>query len=328
MRRSRHSSPPLGIRQADVAEAIVAAARKRPDRPTLAVLMGREGLPAGRAELRAAGIPAYIFPESATRALGAMFRYSRWVERPVQAPVRFPTDSGRVREILDQAHSEGRSRLIEPEAYEVLSCYGIPVIPHRWARSADEAVDAFEAFGREPVVMKAVSPQVVHKTELGGVLLDLRDASAVRDGWDRLDKAVAEHAPEAEFLGALVSPFRSSGREMVLGVSLDPTFGPLLMFGLGGIYVETFNDVAFRIPPVTEFEAHEMIREIRSFPLLAGVRGEQPVSLDAVAEAIQRLSQLVLDHDRIGSLDMNPFLAGPEGGMALDAHIEIVEPGR
>jgi acyl-CoA synthetase (NDP forming) len=115
---------------------------------------------------------------------------------------------------------------------------------------------------------------------------------------------------------------------MILGMTVDPTFGPLLMFGLGGIYVETFRDVAFRVPPVTELEAHEMMREIRSFPLLEGVRGEAPVSLDEVANAIQRLSQLVLDHDRIASLDMNPFLATPEGAMALDARVNLVETTR
>ncbi len=317
--------PPLGIRQADVADAIVQAARKRPDRPTLAVLMGREGLPAGRAGLRVAGIPAYIFPESATRALGAMHRYARWAERPVQAPVRFPVDAGRVAAILDAARGEGRTRLLETEAYEVLSTYGIGVTPHRLAASADEAVEAFRSFGAGPVVMKVVSPQIVHKTEVGGVLLDVRDEAGVRAGWTRLEEAVARGAPGADVRGILVAPYRRGGREMVLGMTLDPTFGPLLMFGLGGIYVETFRDVAFRVPPVTELEAHEMMREIRSYALLEGVRGEEPVSLDAVAGAIQRLSQLVLDHDRIESIDMNPFLATPDGAMALDARIGLVE---
>lgn len=317
--------PPLGVRQADVAEAIVEGARRRPDRPTLAVLMGREGLPAGRAELRAAGIPAYIFPESATRALGAMVRYARWVARPVQAPVRFPVAADQVRDLLDQVEAEGRTRLLEPEAYAVLEAYGIPTTPHAFTRSVDEAVDAFRAWGEVPVVLKVVSPEVVHKSDVGGVLLDLRDAEAVREGWSRIVETVGERVPEADLRGVLMTPFRRGGREMILGMTLDPTFGPLLMFGLGGIYVETFRDVAFRVPPVTEIEAHAMMREIRSFPLLEGVRGEAPVALDEVAGAIQRLSQLVLDHDRLASLDMNPFLATAEGVMALDARIGLVE---
>ncbi len=318
--------PPLGIRQADVAQAIVEGASTRPDRATVAVLMGREGLPAGRAELRTAGIPAYIFPESATRALGAMVRYGRWVQRPVQAPVRFPAASDRVRGILDQAESEGRIRLLEPEAYAVLSAYGIPVIPHAFATSPEAAVEAFHALGKEPVVLKVVSPDIVHKSDVGGVLLDLRDASAVQAGWEEVMRGVAAREPDADLRGVLVTPFRRGGREMILGVTLDPTFGPLLMFGLGGIHVETFRDVAFRVPPVTELEAHEMMREIRSFPLLEGIRGELPVPLEKVAEAIQRLSQLVLDHDRIAGLDMNPFLATSEEVLALDARIALT-PG-
>lgn len=315
--------PPLGVRQEDVAAAIVAASRTRPDRPVLAVLMGREGLPAGRAELQAAGIPAYIFPESATRALGAMHRYARWTERPVQAPVRFAADSERVREILDHAAAEGRMRLLEPEGYAVLEAYGIPVTPWVLAITPDEACAAFHSFGGGPVVLKAVSPDIVHKTEVGGVRLDLRSEAELCEGWDRLHADLASAAPEADLRGVLVTPFRTGGREMILGVSADPTFGPVLMFGLGGIYVETFRDVAFRLPPVTALEAEEMIREIRSFPLLQGVRGEEAVDLSSVIEAVQRLSQLVLDHDRITGLDMNPFLATPKGGVALDARISM-----
>jgi acetate---CoA ligase (ADP-forming) len=289
---------------------------------------GREGLPAGRAELRAAGIPAYIFPESATRALGAMNRHARWVERPVQAPARFQVEATAVSGILDQVMAEGRDRLLEPEAYAVLEAYGIPVTPHAFVRSAGEAVSAFEALGGGPVVMKVVSPQIVHKTEVGGVLLDVRDADAVRAGWNQLTTAVAREAPDADLRGLLIAPYRKGSREMILGMTMDRTFGPLLMFGLGGIYVETFRDVAFRVPPVTELEAHEMMREIRSFPLLEGVRGEPPVPLDSVASAIQRLSQLVLDHDRITALDINPFQATSEGVVALDARIQLREEVR
>jgi acetate---CoA ligase (ADP-forming) len=318
--------PPLGIRQADVAGAIVEAARKRRDRPVVAVLMGREGLPAGRAELRAAGIPAYIFPESATRALGAMHRHAQWVARPVQAPVRFPVDEAAVTRLLDAAHEAGRTRLLEHEAYAVLEAYGIPTTPHRLATTLEEAEAAFLEFGGEAVVLKVVSPEVVHKTEAGGVLLDLRDLEAVRGGWTQIMDSVQRSNPGAQIAGILVSPYRKGGVEMILGMTLDPTFGPLLMFGLGGIYVETFRDVAFRVPPVTELEAHEMMREIRSYPLLQGVRGEAPVSLDALAEAIQRMSQLVLDHDRLASLDMNPFLATSQGVLAIDARIALTPP--
>ncbi len=314
--------PPLGVRQSDVAQAIVEAVRAHPQTPVMAVLMGREGLPEGRAELKGAGVPAYIFPESAVRALATLYRYRVWKERPVQAPRRFPVDDAAVKEILDKAEAEGRNHLLEPEAYAVLESYGIPVTPHQMATSEDEAAEAAAALGG-PVVLKVVSPQILHKTELGGVILDLRDEAAVRAGYRELRERIDAREPEAKVLGVLVAPFRRDGREMILGMSTDPTFGPVLVFGLGGIYVETFRDVAFRVPPVTLQEAQEMIREIRSFPLLEGVRGEEGVCLDTVAEAIQRLAQLVVDHDRIASIDVNPFLAFPRGGMALDARVEV-----
>jgi len=319
--------PPLGVRQQQVAEAIIAGARTRPDRPVLAVLMGREGLPTARPELRAAGIPAYIFPESAARALGALHRYARWQERPVQAPSRFPVDAPRVTRILDQAQAEGRTRLLETEGYAILEAYGIPVVPHTLAEDPEAAVAAFHALGGRPAVLKVVSPDVSHKTEMGGVLLDLRTEAEVRDGWVTLRERLATHAPDATLSGILVSPLAEDGREMILGMSLDPSFGPLLVFGLGGIYVETFKDVALRVPPVTALEAHEMIRELRSFPLLQGVRGEAPTPLEPVVEAIQRLSQLVLDHDRLAGIDINPLLAGETGVMALDARVLLQTPG-
>jgi acetate---CoA ligase (ADP-forming) len=317
--------PPLGVRQEDVAQSIVAAASGHPDIPVLAVLMGREGLPQGRAELQAAGVPAYMFPESAARALAAYHRYARWVERPVQAPVTFPTDRNEVTRILDEARGEGRSRLLEPEAYRVLEAYGIPVVPHRLARTPDEAEAAAAALGF-PVVLKVVSPQIIHKSEAGGIVLGLDDADAVRAGFGELLERVGAHEPEAEIQGVLVLPYRKGGREMILGMTLDPSFGPVIMFGSGGIYVETFRDVTFGIPPVTALEAREMIEGIRSYPLLRGVRGEEPVRLEALVEAIQRLSQLVLDHDRIGELDVNPLLATPGGAEALDARITLAPP--
>lgn len=314
--------PPLGIRQSDVAQAIVAAGRSHPGTPLLAVLMGKEGLPEGRAELQAARIPAYIFPESAARALGVMDRYRRWVERPVQAPARFQVEPRVASAILEGASEQGRSRLLEHEAYDVLEAYGIPVVPHILASSEEEAVKAALSMDG-PVVLKVVSADIVHKTELGGVILDLEGETAVRDGYRELMDRVAKGAPEAELAGILVAEFKTAGRELILGMDTDPSFGPVLMFGLGGIYVETFQDVAFRLPPVTDIEAHDLIREIRSFPLLEGVRGEEGVRIEAIAEAIQRISQLVLDHPQISSLDVNPFLATPEGGIALDARIEL-----
>jgi len=314
--------PPLGIRQVDVAQSIVAARRAGPDKPLLAVLMGREGLPEGKAELHEAGVPAYTFPESAARALAALHRYRLWLDRPVQEPEAMDLDDVRVETILDGAIAGGRDALSEPEALALLAACGIPVVDHVLARTVDEAVDAAAALGGR-VVLKVVSPQVEHKTDVGGVRVGVEGADEVRAAWRDIHDRVGTAEPDAVIEGILVTRFMEGGRETILGMHLDPGFGPVLMFGLGGIYVEALRDVAFRIQPVSAQDAREMIRSIRGHRLLEGVRGEPPVDEDALVEAVQRLSRLVGRHHRIAELDINPFLAFPHGGVAVDARIRI-----
>jgi len=314
--------PPLGVRQIDVAEAIVTATKARREKPVMAVLMGREGLPEGRAELKEAGVPAYIFPESAARALSAMNRHRIWRERPRQEPTRFPVDADRVKAILDRAQEEDRQHLTEVEALEVAEAYGISVVPHRMARSREEAVEAARELGF-PVVLKVVSPDIVHKTDAGGVRVDLGSPEQVQEAWESILAAAEKTRPDARVEGVIVERFLKGKQEVIVGMSTDPSFGSILMFGLGGIYVEALKDVAFGIQPVTRIDAEDMIRSIRGFPLLEGVRGEEGADLDALAEAIQRISQLVGDHDRILELDLNPFLALEKGGVAVDARVRL-----
>ncbi len=314
--------PPLGVRQIDVAEAIVTATKTRREKPVMAVLMGREGLPEGRAELKEAGVPAYIFPESAARALSAMNRHRIWRERPRQEPTRFPADADRVKAILDRAQEENRQHLTEVEALEVAEAYGISVVPHRMARSREEAVEAARELGF-PVVLKVVSPDIVHKTDAGGVRVDLGSPEQVQEAWESILAAAEKTRPDARVEGVIVERFLKGKQEVIVGMSTDPSFGSILMFGLGGIYVEALKDVAFGIQPVTRIDAEDMIRSIRGFPLLEGVRGEEGADLDALAEAIQRISQLVGDHNRILELDLNPFLALEKGGVAVDARIRL-----
>lgn len=314
--------PPLGIKQTEIAKSIVVAVGGREDKPVLAVLMGREGLPEGRAELKEVGIPAYIFPESAARALAAMHRYRKWTERPFQEPERFAVDRRTVEGILDRVQAAGRTQLTEVEALKLFDAYGIPTIPYRVAHSEEAAVEAAEEIGY-PVVLKILSPDVVHKTDSGGVRVDIRSPEDVGEAYRSILHSVRDAHPEARMEGVLVESFLQEGREVIVGMSTDPRFGPLLMFGLGGIYVEALKDVAFRVQPVTRIDAEEMIRDIRAFPLLEGVRGEAGSDLSILAEVIQRVSQLVGDHDRILELDLNPFLSFPEGGMAVDARVRV-----
>jgi acetyl coenzyme A synthetase (ADP forming)-like protein len=316
--------PPLGIKQADIAASIVAAVEGRREKPVLAVLMGREGLPQGLAELNEAGIPAYRFPESAARALAAMRQHRVWAERPLLEPEEFEVDRRAVEEILDGVLASGRNQLNEVEALQVAQAYGIPTIPYRVALSEEAAVEAAQEVGF-PVVLKVLSPDVVHKTDAGGVQVDLRSASEVAEAYGEIHRSVGEWHEGARIQGVLVESYQKEGREVIIGMSTDPRFGSVLMFGLGGIYVEALKDVAFRVHPVTRVDAEEMIRAIRGFQLLEGVRGEAGADLESLAEVIQRVSQLVGDHDRIAELDLNPFMALESGGVALDARITLTK---
>jgi acetyl coenzyme A synthetase (ADP forming)-like protein len=313
--------PPLGSKAKDVAEAIVQVAASRRDIPVMAVLMGRQGIPAGMRELLTAGMPGYIFPESAARALAAMNRYREWLERPAGTEQRFPAAAGRVAGILKGAAAEGRDKLTETEAMEVLGAYGIPTVPWRRAASADEAVAAARAIGY-PVVLKVISASIVHKSDVGGVVLGLSSEKEVREGYARMLQRVKERAgvvPDAVLVQAMIP----GGRETIVGSTRDPKAGPLLMFGLGGLAVEVLKDVVFRVHPVTDVDARGMVRGIRGFGFLEGVRGEPAVDLVALQEIIQRVSQLVGEHEAILEMDINPLVAFPDRVLALDARFRI-----
>ncbi|HSG06863.1 MAG TPA: acetate--CoA ligase family protein [Longimicrobiales bacterium] len=314
--------PPLGVRQVDVASSIVEAFRQRKerDKPILAVLMGRQGLPEGRAELNESGIPAYMFPESAALALAAMVRYRQWLERPVQEPTRFEVDDEAVRRILEGVRVDGRQHLKEHEALDLLGACGVPVVEHRMASTHAEAREAAEWCGY-PVVLKAVAPDVVHKTDVGAVRVDIRSVQELDAAYGDMIRRMGEAHIELE--GILVEKFVQGGRETIIGMSIDPSFGPILMFGLGGIYVEVLQDVAFRLAPVSEIDASEMLDSIRGARLLEEFRGTAGVDRSSVTEAIQRISQLVVDHPEIAELDINPFLAFPEGGVAVDCRVAL-----
>jgi len=302
--------PPMGIEAEDVSRAITDVA-EGDEKPVMAVLMGREGLPQGMAELREASIPGYIFPESAARALSAMNRYRRWRERPEGEVAEFDVARDRAEDVVAGAVRDGREWLTEMEAFDLLECYGIPVARRGLARDPDEAAAAAEEMGY-PVVLKAVAPSIVHKTEVGGVRLELETADEVREAFVGIVESVRSQGGDATLDGILVQEMVSGGRETIVGTTEEPSFGPLVMFGLGGIYVEALRDVTFRIQPVTDVDAREMVRDIRGLPLLEGVRGAESVDLDRLAEVIQRVSQLVGVHREIREMDINPFLAFPE----------------
>lgn len=314
--------PPLGVRQVDVASAIVAARRANPEKPLLAVLMGREGLPQGRAALQRAGVPAYIFPESASRALAAMDRYRRWQQRPVGTIRTFEADREGAAERLAEVAAEGRELVTGPEALAVLRAYGIPTARYQVAQNAVEAARVAREVGF-PVVLKVLSPDIPYKRDLGGVVLDLRTPSEVSQAYESMMERVRAAQPYARIEGVMVQQYVKGGRETIVGSIADPGFGSLVMFGLGGPYVEALGDVAFRVAPVTDVDAHEMVRSLRGYPLLRGVRNGTPADLELIVEVLQRVSQLASENENLLELDIHPFVVHERDGVALDAHIRV-----
>ncbi|HZQ35249.1 MAG TPA: acetate--CoA ligase family protein [Dehalococcoidia bacterium] len=224
--------------------------------------------------------------------------------------------------IIAAARGEGRTLLNEVESKQLLEEAGISTTRARLATSRDEAVAAAQQIGF-PVVLKVVSPDIAHKSDVGGVALNLADATAVGDAYDRIMSAVKAAQPNAKVLGVAVQTMAQPGTEVIVGMTKDPQFGPVLMFGLGGILVEVLKDVSFRIVPVSERDADQMIHEIKGFPVLEGVRGQQAADLPALRRLISQVSGFVERHPEIDELDLNPVFAYPDGALAVDARIVL-----
>jgi acetyltransferase len=315
-----------------VAAAIVRANAGFPDKPILAVLMGREGLPAGVAELQEARIPAYIFPESAARALAAMWRQREAASRPVGKRVQFATDDDGVGAIIDRTLAAGATKVSEADAMRVLEAYGVPVLPWHYvgARDSDDVAAAAAAAAEDvglPVAVKIVSPQVVHKTEVGGVALGLETADAVRDAVRSMLAQVATAGPAggpAMVSGFVVQQMASrDGIETIVGLTRAPRVGPLVMFGMGGIYVEVMKDVVLRLAPLLDSDADDMMHQVKLYRLLEGVRGQAPRDRQALASTILRIGQLAVRHPRIVEMDINPLMALDRGVVAIDVRIQL-----
>ncbi len=314
--------PPFGVKQEDVCEAIVSAASTVPDKPMLAVLMGLEGLPQGRAELHEAGMPAYIFPESAARALNALNKWREWAAREPALIVPRTVDRAAAAAILATARADGRDQLWQVESIELLRAYGIPVAETRFVASTAELTAAGAAVGY-PLAMKLASPDITHKTDVGGVCLGIADGAALLAAHANMMAQVKAKAPTARLDGVVLQRMVGGGRETIVGIARDPAFGAQLMFGLGGVFVEALQDVVFRIAPIDGTQAMDMLTGIRGAKVLDGVRGAPPVDKQAIADVLVRLGQLAMDHPEIAELDINPLLAFEHGVVAVDARVRI-----
>ncbi|MDX1624070.1 MAG: acetate--CoA ligase family protein [Gemmatimonadota bacterium] len=310
--------PPTRVETREVAAGIASVVERHPGKTLLGCIMGKKGVQTGVTELKRHDIPAFMFPESAARALAAMGRYRRGRERPVGEVASFDVDREAAAAAIESARADGRDRLSGEEVARVLEAYGIPLAESRRVEDPDAAVAVAEEIGW-PVVLKVESDEIVHKSDVGGVRLDLETGAELREAWEAIVAEVGAERMEAMRVQRMVK----GGRETVIGMTSDELFGPLVMFGLGGIYVEVLRDVAFRIAPVSDVDAEEMIRSIHGAPLLSGVRGEEPVSFARIRETIQRVSQLVVEFPEIEEMDLNPFLAfaDPDACVAVDARI-------
>ncbi len=227
---------------------------------------------------------------------------------------------------IADARADGRTLLTEVESKQLLHDAGIPVTQATTATTADEAVVAAEGMGF-PVVLKIVSSDIAHKSDVGGVALDLADGDAVREAYDAMQASVKSAAPKATIDGISVQQMAQSGTEVIVGIATDPQFGPVMMFGLGGIFVEVLKDVAFRIVPLEDRDASQIVREIRSFPVLEGVRGQAGADLDALEKLLLQVSAFAWDHQEVAELDLNPVIARPDGVLAVDARVVLASEG-
>lgn len=302
------------------------------NKPVLASWMGGAEVATGETILNAANIPTFPYPDTAARAFHYMWRYTYNLQGLYETPVMHEGDHNdaenreKVRNIISNARSAGRTILTEFESKEVLKAYGIPTVPTRIAKSEDDAVRHAEEVGY-PVVVKLHSETITHKTDVGGVQLNLKDAQAVRSAWQSIFTAVQERAGIEHFQGVAVQPMIPlDGYELILGSSIDPQFGPVLLFGAGGQLVEVIRDNALGLPPLNTTLARRMMEQTTIYKALQGVRGRRPVDLAGLEQLLVRFSQLVVEQRWIQEIDINPLLASPDRLIALDARIVLHSP--
>ena len=311
--------PQALVNPADVARSIVEHSQNR-GKTVLACMVGENSLQEARDVLHSNGIPMTVFPDVPGKVLGAMGWYQAWLGKDRQTKFTF-TDI-RTTHAAQQLDTADENVLGEADTRPILASYGLPLIPGKLVRTAQEAAAAANELGY-PVAVKVVSPQVLHKSDSGGIILHLDSDQAVVDAVERMRISIKRAKPQAEIRGFLVEKMAPEGMEVIVGMRRDPAFGPLMMFGLGGVTVELYKDVGFGVAPITREQAREMIYMTRAGTLLGGYRGGPVYDVEAVIDVIGRLSQLALNHAQIEEVEVNPLLVLPEsqGALVLDARM-------
>lgn len=311
---------PIMIDAYEVARAIAEAADGT--KPILSVFMGKQRSAEGVAKLQEHGVPDYRFPDQAASAMSALMRYRTLRDAPPGRHRTFRVDRAKAGRVIRAARRAGRTELLPPECGQLLSAYGFRVAPALTVRTAAEAIAAAQEVGY-PVVLKIASEKISHKSDVGGVKVDLRNADEVAIAHRDLTERLRARDPD---LRVTVQQMIRGGREVILGMARDEQFGPLLMFGLGGVFVEVMRDVSVRVHPLTDVDARTMIERIKGYPLLAGTRGEPPVAVGLIEESLLRLSQLISDfEDDLAELDINPFIVTERAdrSFVVDARVSL-----
>ena len=306
----------------DLARTIVKAS-KNSGKTMLAALMGLAEGTENKQILSDGNIPHFMYAEPAIKTLDAMYSYRDWLGSARASPREFKVDKQRVKVLFDNIAQQGRKNVLEEEGYEVLSSYGFSTPRSFLGTTEEECTRAARDEIGYPVVMKIVSPDIIHKSDAGGVKVGLKNDNEVRVAFKEISNNAKKYKANAQIKGVLVQEMITSAKEIILGSKTDPLFGPLIMVGLGGIYVEILKDVVFRLAPIDEHEAEKMVESIRTIKLLKGIRGEPPSDLAAVVDCLQRLSQLIIDFPEIGEFDINPLLVLERGKGVRVADVRI-----
>ena len=303
-------TPQAMTRPTETAQAI--AATLDGSKPVLVSYMGGTDVLGGRRKLASAGLPDYVSPERAILAFKAMYLYAKWRNRPPRQVTHFPVHRRRVERIISRGQRAGLTQLGEVKSKDILHAYGFNVLDGRLATSPEEAVEIAQQIGF-PVAMKIVSSDIIHKTDLGGVRLHIGTGNQVEDTFDLMMLRINRFVPQAKIEGIFVEKMADAGLEVIIGMTRDSQLGPMLMFGLGGIFVEVMKDVTFHLAPITEDEAIQMLKSTKSYEMLQGKRGRKKVDIPAIASGLQRISQLTTDFPQIIELEINPMIVGEVG---------------
>lgn len=315
--------PFLGLKDIDVAQAIMQIKAEHPQKPIVGVFMTTNEFFAKLSDMDV-NVPFFMYAEQAVDGLNRLNQQRLWVEKPAGSIPSFEVNKDKAQRIMQQSRDEGRLQLTTRESIDVLDAYGVRVCRSGFACSEDEAVAIADRIGY-PVVMKMTSKTTSHKTDVGGVRVNIGSAEALRDQYRDLIAKLKERGLLEGLEGVIIQEMVKGNREMVCGVATDPQYGHMMMFGLGGVFIEVMKDVTFRMAPLTDIDAQDMIRSVKAYKLLEGARGTKPAQLDQLRDVLLRLSQLVSDFPEIEELDINPLIISEKNGegIAVDGRIKL-----